>query len=257
MGFCMTKELLNEKTATLREHLIELKYRIMVSLGFFIVAFCVCYYFAGDIYAYLVRPLAESYGTTEGRRLIYTGLTEAFFTYVQLAVYAAIFLSFPVFASQIYIFLAPGLYKSERMVLMPFLIATPILFLAGAALAYFFVFPMAWKFFMSFESLGSSESLPILLEARVSEYLSLVISMIIGFGVAFQLPVLLTLLGKIGIVTSQKLAKSRKYALVIILIIAAFLTPPDVLSQIALALPMLLLYECSIISCKIIEKKNA
>jgi sec-independent protein translocase protein TatC len=257
MGLNMNNDELKDKTATLREHLAELRLRIMISTGAFLVAFCVCYYFAGDIYAFLVKPLAESYGGGEGRKLIYTGLTEAFFTYVKLAIYAALFITFPIFASQVYIFLAPGLYKNERYVLLPFLIATPVLFLLGASLAYYGIFPAAWKFFISFESLGNTESLPILLEARISEYLSLVISMIIAFGIAFQMPVLLTLLAKTGFITGAMLARNRKYALIIILTVAAFLTPPDVLSQIGLALPMLLLYECSIFSCKWVEKTNA
>lgn len=246
----MADEISNSKETTLQGHLSELRMRIFLSLAVFILAFCGCYYFASDIYAFLVRPLADIYGNEQGKRLIYTGLTEAFFTYMKLALYSALFVSFPFLATQAYIFLAPGLYKNEKMVLLPFLIATPVLFFAGAALVYYWIFPMAWKFFVSFESLGGSGNLPIQLEAKVSEYLSLVINLVIAFGIAFQLPILLTLLARVGIIDANWLKQKRKYAVVVILIIAAFLTPPDIISQIGLAIPMMLLYECSIIACK-------
>lgn len=247
-------ENIDEYKAPLHEHLNELRNRLLISILTFFAAFCICYYFAGDIYSFLVKPLADIYHDQEGRRLIYTGLTEAFFTYMKVAFYAALFLTFPVFASQIYIFMAPGLYKKEKKVLLPFIIATPVLFFAGGALVYYLIFPLAWKFFVSFESLGTGGGLPIQMEARVSEYLSLVINLIIAFGIAFQLPVLLTLLAKVGFLTSETLVKSRKYAVIAILTIAAFLTPPDIISQIGLAIPMMLLYECSIFSCRWAEK---
>jgi len=247
---------LENKISTLSEHLAELRVRLLYSVIAFFVIFSICYYFSQDIYGFLVEPLAKIYEGEQGRRLIYTGLSEAFMTYVQVSFYSALFFSFPVFASQIYIFLAPGLYKKERKVLLPYLIATPILFAIGASVAYYMVFPLAWKFFASFEITAGSGAMPIQLEARVSEYLSLVISMIFAFGTAFQLPVILTLLAKVGMITSQSLKKKRKYAVVIILIVAAIFTPPDVMSQLALALPLYLLYECSIISCKFVEKGN-
>lgn len=250
----MTDEISQGKETSLQGHLSELRMRIFISLAVFMAAFCGCYYFAGDIYAFLVRPLADIYENEHGKRLIYTGLTEAFFTYMKLALYSALFVSFPFLASQIYIFLAPGLYKNEKMVLLPFLVATPLLFFAGAALVYYWIFPMAWKFFVSFESLGGSGNLPIQLEAKVSEYLSLVINLILAFGIAFQLPVLLTLMAKVGIINSDWLKQKRKYAVIVILIVAGVLTPPDVISQIGLAIPMILLYECSIIACKWMKK---
>jgi len=237
-------------------HLIELRQRFIWSLLAIVVGFAVCYYFAPEIYGFLVKPLAQA---TEGehRRLIYTGLTEAFLTYVKLALWAGCFLAFPVIAIQIWIFVAPGLYKNERSAFLPFLVATPVLFMMGAAIAYYLVFPMAWKFFLSFEMPASPDNLPIQLEARVSEYLSLSMTIILAFGIAFQLPVVLILLTRAGLLSAAKLSKFRRYAIVLIFIVAAILTPPDVISQISLAVPLLVLYELSILGAKWVEKKRA
>lgn len=236
-------------------HALEFRRRFMISLIAIAAGFVICYFFAADIYAFLVRPLAEA---TEGdqRRLIYTGLTEAFVTYIRLALWAGTGLAFPIIAAQIWFFVAPGLYKAERRAFLPFLIATPVLFLMGAAMAYYLVFPMAWQFFLSFEMPGGPGTLPIQMEARVSEYLSLSMTIIFAFGLSFELPVILVLLARAGLVTAEKLAAFRRFAIVLIFVFAAVLTPPDVFSQIALAVPMMLLYEISIWGARWAEKQR-
>ncbi|MBI3440216.1 MAG: twin-arginine translocase subunit TatC [Proteobacteria bacterium] len=240
----------------LLEHLLELRQRLIYSFVAFVLASLLCYHFARDIYAFLVRPLAEVL-QGENRRLIYTGLTEAFFTYMKLAIFAGGFLSFPVIAVQVWMFVAPGLYKNEKKAFLPFLVATPALFLIGAAFVYYFVIPVAWKFFAGFESLApQNNGLPIQLEARVGEYLSLVMTLIFAFGFCFQMPVLLTLLARVGLVNAQSLADKRRYAIVGIFTIAAILTPPDVLSQLMLAVPLLGLYEISVLLVRIAESKK-
>jgi sec-independent protein translocase protein TatC len=182
--------------------------------------------------------------------------TKPFFTYLKVALFASIFVSLPFILIQIWIFVAPGLYRNEKTVVIPYLIATPILFLLGAALVYYFIMPLAIKFFLSFESIGGQGTLPIQLEAKVNEYLSLIMRLIFAFGISFQLPVLLTLLARVGFVSSEGLRKNRKYVIVGVFAVAAILTPPDPISQIGLGIPILLLYEISIFAVKFIEGKK-
>lgn len=230
------------------EHLLEFKKRLLLSLLVFLGASILCYFFAADIYAFLVRPLAEV--LPEHRRLIYTGLTEAFVAYLKLAVFAGFFLAFPVIAAQLYRFVAPGMYQRERRAFVPYLVAAPVLFLIGAAFVYYFIFPAAWRFFAGFETAGVAGSLPIQLETKVADYLSLVMHLIIAFGLSFQLPIILVLLVRSGLMSVEKLKKGRRYAIVIIVTVAAFITPPDIFSQIALSVPLYLLYEMSILICR-------
>ena len=247
----------DERSMPLLDHLIELRSRLLTSAIAILVLFFICYYFAPDLYNFLVAPLADVLEKMGGqRRLIFTALHEAFFTYIKVAFFAALFLSFPFIAIQIWMFIAPGLYKNEKKAFAPFLIATPILFFMGGALVYYLIFPLAWSFFLSFESVGGAGALPIQLEAKVDQYLSLVMRLIFAFGLCFELPVVMTLLGRVGMVTSKGMKEKRKYAIVLAFVAAAILTPPDVISQIGLALPTMLLYEISIISVKIVEKKR-
>ena len=242
--------------APLIEHLIELRRRLMWALAAILVAFVVCFWFAKPIYNLLLWPYRVAAGVDVPIELIYTAPQEFFFTQVKLALFGAIFVAFPVIATQLYMFVAPGLYRAERKAFLPFLIATPILFLIGAALVYFVAMPLAMAFFLSMQETGD-QPVQILLTAKVSEYLSLIMALILGFGICFQLPVLLTLLARAGLVTSDKLKYYRRHAILGVFIAAAILTPPDPVSQLALAIPTLGLYELSIFAVRLVEKKRA
>ncbi len=238
-------------------HFVELRKRLLNSLIFIFIVFIVSYLFAEHIYNFLVEPYANAVkGETNPRRLIFTALHETFIAYIKVAFFAAIFLGSPVLLIQIYKFIAPGLYNNEKKAILPYLISTPILFLLGGLLVYYLVMPLAIKFFLSFESLGSDTNLPIQLEAKVNEYLSLIMRLIFAFGISFQLPILLNLLARVGVVNSEYLRTRRRYVIVIIFALAAILTPPDPITQVGLAIPLLLLYELSIFTVRFTEKKK-
>ncbi len=251
------KMMKNDKDSGFISHLTELRKRLIHSLIFLLSFFIICYFFAEYIYGFLVEPYAQAVKEDNiERRLIFTALQETFLTYLKVAFFASFFVTSPYILIQIWKFIAPGLYDHEKSAIMPYLVLTPILFFLGGSLVYYLVMPLAIKFFLSFESSGLITSLPIQLEAKVNEYLSLVMKLIFAFGLSFQLPVVLSLLARIGVVDSEFLKTRRKYVIVIIFAAAALLTPPDPITQIGLAIPLLILYELSILSVSIIEKKS-
>ena len=238
-------------------HLVELRKRLINSLIFLACLFILCYFLSDYIYGFLVEPYANAVkDDDDNRRLIFTALQETFLTYLKVSFFAAFFFTSPYILIQIWKFIAPGLYEHEKSAIMPYLIVTPILFLLGGILVYYLIMPLAIKFFLSFESVGNVTNLPIELEAKVNEYLSLVMKLIFAFGLSFQLPVVLSLLARVGLIDSDFLKERRKFVIVIIFAAAALLTPPDPVTQIGLAIPLLILYELSIFSVKIIERRN-
>jgi len=238
-------------------HLTELRQRLVKSIIYLFIFFIICYYFSENIYSFLVSPYAEAVqNDNTNRRMIFTALHETFITYLKVAFFASIFITSPILLTQIWKFVAPGLYKNEKKALLPYLIATPTLFLLGGMLVYYLIMPLAIRFFLSFETSSQLNNLPIQLEPKVNEYLSLIMRLIFAFGISFQLPVLLSLLARTGFIDSKYLKKRRKYVVDIIFAFAALLTPPYPITQIGLGIPLLILYELSILSVSIIEKKN-
>jgi sec-independent protein translocase protein TatC len=253
--------LIKNKETTITEHFLELRNRLLFSLLFFIASFVICYIFADEIYQILLQPLIDAiklhHNNQENininqHRLIYTSPAEAFTTYIRMALWSAIFISFPIFIAEIYLFIAPGLYKKEKSIIIKWLIISPLLFILGALIAYFIIAPLALEFFLAFEkSQSNNQILQLQLETRISEYLKLILNLILGFGIAFQMPLILAALLKFNIISLDSLINKRRYFIVVIFIISAILTPPDIISQITMAMPLLLMFEAVIIVAKI------
>ena len=263
MSEIISKEDLTDGQMSLMDHITELRSRLLISIVVFVILFLLCLVKIGDpsssiadqVYLFLQKPLADLL-SERGGRMIFTGLHEGFFTQIKVAFFTSISISLPIILMQVWKFVAPGLYKNERNAMLPFMIATPFLFILGAAMVYYMVIPLAWQFFLSFEINPGQGALPIEVEPRISEYLSLVMRLMFAFGLSFELPVVLLLLVKSGFVTPEGLASKRRYAILTSFVAAAILTPPDVISQVMLATPIIILYEISIIAARIMYKKD-
>ncbi len=255
----MSKEEIDSTEAPLMEHLLELRSRLIKACIGFIIAFIACFAVANPIFNFLLWPYRWAVGSDPGHhlRLIYTAPQEYFFTQLKIGMFGGLCIAFPLIALQLYKFVAPGLYKNEKDAFRPYLIATPVLFLMGAAVVYFIIMPAALRFFASFQQAGGDGQAQIELLPRVSEYLSLVMTLILAFGICFQMPIVLTLLGRVGIISSEQLKHGRRYAIVGVVALAAIFTPPDPFSQIGLAIPLIGLYEASIFLVRLAEKKRA
>ena len=271
---------LEESKMPLLEHLVELRRRLLYSFAGFLVVFFACFAVANELYQFLAAPLLDALQADATQReivegavanqpgqviqqisstpgMIFTSLPEVFFTYIKVAFFFAAFLTFPLFEIQFWKFVAPGLYRKEKKAFLPFLIMTPVLFFVGASFVYFVIFPIAWEFFLSFQTLGGEGDINITLLPKVNEYLSIVMQLIFAFGICFQLPIVMTLLSRTGVMSAQSMADKRKYAIVGVFVIAAIFTPPDPLSQLLLAIPVVLLYEISIWIARVTEKRRA